>query len=76
MEFEVWGLGLGIWDLRSGTWNLKFELIQADFESLSPRNGIPLTGRSMREAIDALDGNKEVPKNQKPSVGCGIKWKD
>jgi peroxiredoxin len=40
-----------------------------------PRNGIPLTGRSMREAIDALEGNKKVPKNQKPSVGCGIKWK-
>jgi hypothetical protein len=27
----------------------------------------------MREAIDALEGNKEVPKNQKPSVGCGIR---
>lgn len=41
-----------------------------------PRNGVPLTGRSMREALDALLGNKEVPKDQKPSVGCGIKWKD
>ena len=39
-----------------------------------PKNGIPLTGRSIREALDALLGNKEVPKNQKPSVGCGIKW--
>ncbi|SCX88120.1 Peroxiredoxin [Nonlabens sp. Hel1_33_55] len=40
-----------------------------------PKNGIPLTGRSIREALDALLGNKEVPKNQKPSMGCGIKWK-
>jgi len=40
-----------------------------------PRNGVPLTGRSIREALDALEGNKEIPKNQKPSMGCGIKWK-
>ncbi len=29
----------------------------------------------MREAIDALLGNKKVPENQKPSMGSGIKWK-
>ncbi len=40
-----------------------------------PRNGIPLTGRSLREALDALLGNKQVPGNQKPSMGCGMKWK-
>ncbi len=40
-----------------------------------PGNGIPLTGRSLREALDALLGNKRVPENQKPSMGCGIKWK-
>ncbi|KQC34351.1 alkyl hydroperoxide reductase [Nonlabens sp. YIK11] len=40
-----------------------------------PKNGIPLTGRSIREALDALLGNKQVPENQKPSMGCGIKWK-
>lgn len=40
-----------------------------------PGNGIPLTGRSLREAMDALMGNKQVPKLQKPSMGCNIKWK-
>ncbi|WP_124981138.1 thioredoxin family protein [Nonlabens xiamenensis] len=40
-----------------------------------PGNGIPLTGRSLREAMDAILGNKPVPKIQKPSMGCNIKWK-
>ena len=40
-----------------------------------PGNGIPLTGRSLREALDALLGNKVVSPEQKPSIGCNIKWK-
>lgn len=40
-----------------------------------PGNGIPLTGRSLRESMDALLGNKKVPEPQKPSIGCNIKWK-
>ncbi|WP_194850809.1 thioredoxin family protein [Nonlabens antarcticus] len=50
-------------------------IYRGQLDNSRPSNGIPLTGRSMREAIDALLGNKEVMKNQKPSVGCGIKWK-
>lgn len=41
-----------------------------------PKNGLPLTGRSLREALDALLNNREIPKIQKPSVGCNIKWKE
>jgi peroxiredoxin len=40
-----------------------------------PKNGIPTSGRSIREALDALLNNKTVSKNQKPSVGCNIKWR-
>lgn len=40
-----------------------------------PGNGIALTGRSLREALDALQNNKQVSIAQKPSMGCGIKWK-
>jgi len=40
-----------------------------------PKNGIPLTGRSLRESLDALLNNRESPKHQKPSIGCNIKWK-
>lgn len=41
-----------------------------------PKNGLPLTGRNIREALDALLNNQKPPKVQKPSIGCNIKWKD
>ncbi len=40
-----------------------------------PANGIPLSGSDLRNAIDALIFNRVLPSPQKPSVGCGIKWK-
>ncbi len=40
-----------------------------------PGNGIPVTGKDLREAIDALVSNKTVNQIQKPSMGCNIKWK-
>ena len=40
-----------------------------------PGNGIPVTGKDLRAAIEALVNNKTVNPNQKPSMGCGIKWK-
>ena len=40
-----------------------------------PDNGIPVTGNSLRKALDAvLRGEGEIPE-QKPSMGCNIKWK-
>lgn len=41
-----------------------------------PKNGIPTSGRSIREALDALLNNREVSKIQKPSMGCNIKWRE
>jgi len=40
-----------------------------------PKNGIPTSGRSMREALDALLNNRPVSQIQKPSMGCNIKWR-
>jgi peroxiredoxin len=40
-----------------------------------PGNGIPVTGRDLRAAIDAVLEGRPVPSNQKPSLGCNIKWK-
>ena len=40
-----------------------------------PGNGIPVTGKDLRTALDALVGGKPVPATQKPSLGCNIKWK-
>lgn len=40
-----------------------------------PGNGMPVTGKDLRTAIDALIHNDEINANQKPSMGCNIKWK-
>ncbi|MEG3438841.1 thioredoxin family protein [Pannus brasiliensis CCIBt3594] len=40
-----------------------------------PSNGLPVTGKDLRQAIEAVLTKKPVPTNQKPSVGCNIKWK-
>jgi peroxiredoxin len=40
-----------------------------------PGNGKPLTGRDLRAAIDTLLSGGKVDPNQRPSVGCNIKWK-
>lgn len=41
-----------------------------------PGNGIPVTGRDLREAIEALIKDTEINPKQKPSIGCNIKWAD
>lgn len=40
-----------------------------------PANGIPLSGSDLRGAIDGLLYNRLINPVQKPSIGCGIKWK-
>ncbi len=40
-----------------------------------PGNGIPVTGEDIRNAMNALVENKSISTNQKPSMGCNIKWK-
>ena len=40
-----------------------------------PGNGIPVTGRDLRAAIDAVLEGRPAPSVQKPSLGCNIKWK-
>ena len=40
-----------------------------------PKNGLPITGRDLRAALDAVLAGKPAASAQKPSVGCNIKWK-
>ncbi len=40
-----------------------------------PGNGNPLTGKDLRAAMDALLAGAPIPSDQKPSMGCNIKWK-
>lgn len=40
-----------------------------------PGNNLPVTGKDLRTAIDALIAGKPINPEQKPSIGCNIKWK-
>jgi peroxiredoxin len=40
-----------------------------------PSNGKPVTGADLRAAIDALLAGRPLNKDQKPSLGCNIKWR-
>ena len=39
-----------------------------------PGNGMPLTGKDLRDAMDSLLTGEEINQVQKPSIGCNIKW--
>jgi peroxiredoxin len=39
-----------------------------------PSNGKPVTGADLRQAIELLLAGKQVDTNQRPSIGCNIKW--
>ncbi|TXD51643.1 MULTISPECIES: thioredoxin family protein [unclassified Polaribacter] len=60
-----------------------FYVFDADLKSVyhgqldnsRPGNGKPVTGFDLRNSLDNLLENKTVLENQKPSVGCGIKWR-
>jgi peroxiredoxin len=40
-----------------------------------PRNAVPVTGEDLRRALDAVLAGRPVASEQRPSVGCNIKWK-
>lgn len=48
---------------------------RGQFDGSRPRNTVPVTGRDLRAACDALLDGRPVTPTQTPSVGCNIKWK-
>ena len=40
-----------------------------------PGNDRPVTGADLRRAIERLLAGEEIPSDQKPSMGCNIKWR-
>jgi len=45
------------------------------FDGATPGNDEPLTGMDLRAACDALIEGGDMPQDQRPSMGCNIKWK-
>ena len=40
-----------------------------------PKSDIPVTGKDLRAALDAVLAGKPVPERQIPSLGCSVKWR-
>ncbi|HEX4284963.1 MAG TPA: thioredoxin family protein [Terracidiphilus sp.] len=54
-----------------------FKLVyRGEFDSSRPGSGVPVTGESLRNAIDAVVAGKNPDEDQRPSMGCNIKWKE
>jgi len=48
---------------------------RGQFDASRPGNGIPVTGKDLRAALDAVLAGKPTSTLQTPSIGCNIKWK-
>ena len=48
---------------------------RGQFDDSRPSNSLPVTGADLRAAIDAVLAGRPVSAQQRPSIGCNIKWK-
>jgi hypothetical protein len=48
---------------------------RGQFDGSRPSNQLPVTGADLKAAVDALRAGKAPSPDQKPSIGCSIKWK-
>lgn len=48
---------------------------RGQLDGARPGNDQPVTGEDIRQALDALIAGEVVNQDQKPSIGCNIKWR-
>ncbi len=48
---------------------------RGQFDDSRPGNGRPVSGADLRKAIDTVLAGQQVDPNQRPSLGCNIKWR-
>ena len=48
---------------------------RGQLDNSRPNGNIPVLGKDLRNALEALLSGKEIPDEQIPSIGCNIKWK-
>ena len=48
---------------------------RGQFDDSRPESGIPVTGKDLKAALDAVLQGHPAPADQRPSIGCNIKWK-
>lgn len=49
---------------------------RGQFDSSRPDSATPVSGEDLRQAVDAVLAGQQVVTDQKPSIGCNIKWKE
>ena len=49
---------------------------RGQLDDARPGNDIPVTGKDIRQALDRLIAGQPVSSEQRPSIGCNIKWKN
>ena len=49
--------------------------IESSLTTAGQATEIPVTGRDLRDALDALIAGRALSSEQRPSIGCNIKWK-
>jgi peroxiredoxin len=47
---------------------------RGQFDGSRPKNNVPVTGADLRGATDAVLAGQKAPEQQRPSMGCNIKW--
>jgi len=56
--------------------NSDFKLFyRGQFDDSRPKNELPVTGNNLRLVTEAMLTGKSIDADQKPSMGCNIKWK-
>jgi peroxiredoxin len=48
---------------------------RGQLDASRPGNDVPVTGADLRAAIDAVLAGRPVAPEQRPSIGCNIKWR-
>ena len=48
---------------------------RGQFDASRPGNDVPVTGVDLRTAVEALLAGQAISDEQKPSMGCNIKWR-
>ncbi len=48
---------------------------RGQFDASRPKSAVPVTGADLRAALEALLAGRPLPSEQKPSLGCNIKWR-
>jgi len=48
---------------------------RGQFDDSRPKNEVPVTGKDLATALDDVLAGRQVSFDQRPSIGCNIKWK-